>query len=129
MNKFSTGEILRSVCRELNLTNKEIADILSTSHQNVSRIFLSDNVNTDTINKLTKGLGINIYAALAKKWEEYSEEQLPGVSEPAVEREYVRMEPKIKATPDRPKISILIEINRDQQDEVLKLLNLGKLAT
>ncbi len=132
MNKFSTGEILRSVCRELNLTNKEIADILSTSHQNVSRIFLNDNVNTDTINKLTKGLGINIYAALAKKWEEYSDSENFEVRETAVEREYIRLEPKMKAFPEvspKPKISILIEINQDQQDDVLKILNLGKIAT
>lgn len=132
MEKFKTGEIVKAICKEMNLTNKQVADIISMTPQNVSRLFSASNLNTETIDRLTQGLGINIYAALAKKWEEYSEGLLPGVSESAVEREYVRMEPKIKASPDssdRPKISILIEINRDQQDEVLKVLNLGKFAT
>lgn len=132
MNRFSTGEILKSVCRELNLSNKQVADMLSTTHQNVSRIFTAENVNTDTINKLTQKLGINIYAALAKKWEEHNDAHLPGVSEKIAEREYIRIEPKIKAKNDsseKPKISILIEINRDQQDEVMKVLKLGKFAT
>jgi transcriptional regulator with XRE-family HTH domain len=132
MQKFKTGEIVKAICKEMNLTNKQVAEIISMTPQNVSRLFSASNLNTETIDRLTQGLGINIYAALAKKWEEYSEGEFEGVSDNPVEREYVRLESKIKAFPEegtKPKISILIEINREQQDDVLKLLNLGKFAT
>jgi transcriptional regulator with XRE-family HTH domain len=132
MEKFKTGEIIKAICKEMNLTNKQVADIISMTPQNVSRLFSSSNLNTETIDRLTQGLGINIYAALARKWEEYAKKEPVGVAEAPFEREYVRMEPKIKPisdTSDRPKISILIEINRDQQDDVLKVLKLSDLAT
>lgn len=124
MNKFSTGEILKTVCKELNLTNKQVADILSTSHQNVSRIFTSDNVNTDTINRLTEGLGINIYHYLAKKWEQIANED-PGIEFKEPRGEYFVTTPRIQPQDSsKPKISILIEIDRDKQDEIMKLLKL-----
>lgn len=132
MEKFKTGEIVKAICKEMNLTNKQVADIISMTPQNVSRLFSASNLNTETIDRLTQGLGINIYAALAKKWEEHTEGALPSVGEAPAPREYVRIESKIKTSPEegqRPKISILIEINRDQQDEVMKILNLGKIAT
>lgn len=129
MNKFSTGEILRAVCKELNLTNKQVADILSTTHQNVSRIFSAENVNTDTINRLTAGLGINLYYYLAKKWEEIAKED-PNIEFKEPRGEYFITTPKIQAQdPVKPRISILIEISPDQQDDVLKVLKLGNFAT
>lgn len=129
MNKFSTGEILRAVCKELKLTNKEVADILSTTHQNVSRIFLAENVNTDTINRLTAGLGINLYYYLAKKWEEIAKDD-PNIQFKEPKGEYFITTPKIQSQdPLKPKISILIEITRDQQDEVFKILKIGNFAT
>jgi plasmid maintenance system antidote protein VapI len=129
MNKFSAGEILRAVCKELNLNNKQVADILSTTHQNVSRIFGAENVNTDTINRLTEGLGINIYAALARKWDEMAKED-PQIQFKEPRGEYFITTPKIQSSASsKPKISILIEINQDQQEDILKLLNLGKIAT
>lgn len=132
MDKFKTGEIVKAICKEMNLSNKQVAEMISMTPQNVSRLFAANNLNTETIDRLTQGLGINIYAALAKKWEEYSEGHLGEVPEVILDREFVKVEPKIKAYSDqesKPKISILIEINRDQQDEVLKVLNLGKIAT
>jgi len=130
--KFKTGEIIKAICKEMNLTNKQVADIISMTPQNVSRLFSASNLNTETIDRLTQGLGINIYAALAKKWEEYSESYLPSLGESPIPREYIRLESKLKTTQEqgnKPKISILIEINRDQQEEVLKVLNLGNIAT
>lgn len=129
MNKFSAGEILKAVCKELNLTNKEVADILSTTHQNVSRIFSAENVNTDTINRLTAGLGINLYYYLAKKWDEIAKDD-PNIEFKEPRGEYFITTPKIQGKePIKPRISILIEINSDQQEDVLRVLNLGNLAT
>ena len=126
MKKFSTGEILRAVCKELNLSNKEVAGIISMTPQNVSRLFQAENVNTETIDRLTAGLGINIYAYLAKKWEEVAALD-PNITFNEPEREYFRMSPKTDSgapSSGKPKISILIEIDQDKQDQVMKLLNL-----
>lgn len=129
MEKFKTGEIVRSICKELGLTNKQVADIISMTPQNVSRLFHASNLNTDTIDRLTQGLGINIYAALAKKWEEYSKGELSDVKDD--EREFTKLESKLTQEVKRgkPKVSILIEIDNDKQEEVLQLLGLRKSAT
>lgn len=129
MEKFKTGEIVRSICKELGLTNKQVADIISMTPQNVSRLFHASNLNTDTIDRLTQGLGINIYAALAKKWDEYSDVELSDA--PDLEREFTKVESKIDTGMKRgkPRISILIELDNDKQDEVLRILDLKKTAT
>ena len=132
MEKFKTGEIVKAICKEMNLTNKQVAEIISMTPQNVSRLFSAPNLNTETIDRLTQGLGVNIYAALAKKWDEFANEHKEEIHEASSAKEYIRFEPKFTHSQEpssKPKISILIEIDRDKQDEVLKLLNLGDSAT
>ncbi len=108
----------------MNLNNKEVAKIISMSPQNVSRNFQADNVNTDTIDRLIKALGINIYGYLAKKWEELSVED-PDFNLKDPQGEFFRHVPKMGIEPpDEPKISILIEVDPDKHSEIIKLLKL-----
>lgn len=122
MKKFKTGEILRSVCKELNLKNVEVAEIINMTPQNVSRLFQADNVNTETIDRLIEALGINIYGYLARRWDELSEED-PDFTLKDPQGKYFRHVPKL-GMEDKPKMSLLIEVDPDKHSEIIKLLKL-----
>lgn len=124
MEKFKTGEIIKAICKEMNLTNKQVADIISMTPQNVSRLFSSSNLNTETIDRLTQGLKVNIYAALAKKWEDIAEKD-PEYKFVEPEGEFFKHTPKHnEPTGSSPRVSLLIEIDADKQSEILKILKL-----
>lgn len=123
MNSFKTGEILSAVCKDLNLKHKDVAKLINMTPQNVSRIFKGDNVNTDTIDRLTKALKVNLYKYLANEWDRAAEED-PSFKFEEPQGEYFTHKPITEKVKDKPKISLLIEIDPDQQKEVLKLLKL-----
>jgi plasmid maintenance system antidote protein VapI len=124
MEKIKTGEILRSVCKELNLNNRQVAEIISMTPQNVSRLFQSSNVNTDTIDRLISALGVNIYGYMAQKWNELADSD-PTFKLEGPQGEYFKHIPKYQGEAEsKPKISILIELDADKQNEVMKLLKL-----
>lgn len=122
MKKLKTGPILRSVCEELGYNNRQVAELINVTASNVGRVFKQDNVNTDTIDRLISALGVNIYSYLAKKWEELAEEDEGFVlREP--QGEYFRHVPKYeKPAVSKPKVSLLIEIDADRQEEIFKML-------
>lgn len=128
MKKIKTGPLLEKVCRELGLKNTDVAEMISRTPSNVGRIFKQDNVNSDTIDLLTEKLGVNLYRYIADQWDILAgDEKLETFNEPRGQyflHKAIHPEAEKKA-----KISILIEINRDQQDDVLKVLNLGNFAT
>lgn len=123
MKKLKTGPILKSLCEELGLTNRQVAELINVTASNVGRIFKQDNVNTDTLDRLTEKVGINIYAYLAKKWDELARESNGTVEQPA--GDYFKRLPQFSEdAPSKPKISILIELDADRQSEILKMLKL-----
>ncbi len=128
MKKIKTGPLLEKVCRELGYKNTDIADMISRTPSNVGRIFKQDNVNSDTIDLLTEKLRVNLYRYIADQWDILAgDEKLETFNEPR--GEYFTHRPIRQEPPPGPKISILIEINRDQQNDILKVLNLGNIAT
>lgn len=126
MKKLKTGPILKNVCDELGYNNRQIAELLSVTASNVGRIYKQDNVNTDTLDKLTEKLGVNIYRYLANEWESMAKGD-PNFKLKEPEGVYFTHVPKFGTEENpvaKPKISILIEIDPDKQAEIIKLLNL-----
>jgi transcriptional regulator with XRE-family HTH domain len=125
MKKLKTGPILQSVCKELGLNNSQVAELISVTPSNVGRIFKQDNVNTDTLDRLTEKLGINIYQYLAKEWDKLVDDD-PSFIMKEPQGEYFRHIPKYtkKELESNTKISLLIEIDADKQAEVMKILKL-----
>ena len=123
MKKLKTGPILKLLCAELGMTNRQVAELINVTPSNVGRIFKQESVNTDTLDRLTEKLGINIYSHFAKKWDELSKESGNTVEQPG--GDYFKRLPQFKEeTSKAPKISILIELDADRQSEVMKLLKL-----
>lgn len=123
MKKLKTGPILQSVCKELGLNNSQVADLISVTASNVGRIFKQDNVNTDTLDRLTEKLGVNIYRYLAQEWDKIGQED-PNLLTNEPQGEYFKHVPKFDESESKPKISIIIEIDSDKQKEVLRMLNI-----
>lgn len=124
MKKLKTGPLLAEVCKELGYNNTQIADMISRTPSNVGRIFKQDNVNTDTLDLLTEKLGVNLYKYLASAWDKIASED-PQYEFREPEGTYFKHTPKHPSDlQTKPKISLLIEIDADKQNEVLKLLNL-----
>lgn len=125
MKKLKTGPILQTVCKELGLNNSQVAELISVTPSNVGRIFKQDNVNTDTLDRLTEKLGINIYQYLANEWDKLADDD-PEFMMKEPQGEYFRHSPKYNRfdSESRPKISLLIEIDADKQSEVMKILKL-----
>lgn len=122
MKKLKTGPILKLLCAELGMTNRQVAELINVTPSNVGRIFKQESVNTDTLDRLTEKLGINIYAHFAKKWDELSKE---ANTVQDAGGDYLKRLPKFKEEASTtPKISILIELDADRQSEVMKLLKL-----
>ncbi|WBL42352.1 hypothetical protein PBT90_00110 [Algoriphagus halophytocola] len=123
MIKLKTGPLLEKVCRELGLKNTDVAEMISRTPSNVGRIFKQDNVNTDTIDLLTEKLGVNLYRYIADQWDKMAgDEKLEGFDQP--KGEYFQHKAIHTEEARKPKISLLIEIDQDKQNEVIKLLNL-----
>ena len=124
MKKLKTGPLLAEVCKELGYSNTQVAEMISRTPSNVGRIFKQDNVNTDTLDMLTEKLGINLYKYLADAWERIADDD-PSWEFKDPERGFFRLKPKVQdEVKAKPKISLLIEIDQDKQNEVMKLLNL-----
>lgn len=124
MRKLKTGPLLAEVCKELGFNNTQVGEMISTTSSNVGRIFKQDNVNTNTLDLLTEKLGVNIYRYLAEAWEKIADDA-PDYAFREPEGEYFRKTPKyLDAEKPKAKISLLIEIDQDKQDQVMKLLNL-----
>lgn len=122
MKKFKVGEVLAAVCAELNVKQADVAKIINMTPQNVSRIFQAENVSTDTIDRMISGLGVNIYSYLAKKWEDLAKED-PSFELKEPQGEYFRHVPKYEQPAvSKPKVSLLIEIDADRQEEIFKML-------
>lgn len=128
MKKIKTGPLLEKVCRELGYKNTDVAEMISRTPSNVGRIFKQDNVNSDTIDLLTEKLGVNLYRYIADQWDILAgNEKLDTFNEP---RGQYFLHKALHTEPERrPKISVLIEIDREQQDDVFRVLNLGKITT
>jgi plasmid maintenance system antidote protein VapI len=124
MKNLKIGPILQSVCKELGFTNTQVAEMISVTASNVGRIFKQDNVNTDTLDRLTEKLGINLYHYLANEWDRIASED-PDFIMKEPEGQFFKHVPKFEDKKDsRPKISILIELDPEKQGEIMKLLKL-----